>query len=149
MSFEDCFSSFLPNFWCKYEIFQIFGKIWKKFASSNPFFGWLRLSDSPLTLSGTPCNHLYIKSSSLKNLANHQKRGIRTKLFLSRHEKYTLSHHRITIKIFAFHLEIWFFFLGMTTTSLVPKINFEAVMAAIQRHLECKYHNKEDYHCTG
>ena len=41
------------------------------------------------------------------------------------------------------------FFLGMTTTSLVPKINFEAVMAAIQRHLECKYHNKEDYHCTG
>ena len=84
-----------------------------------------------------------------QNLANHQKRGIRTKLFLSRHEKYTLSHHRITIKIFAFHLEIWFFFLGMTTTSLVPKINFEAVMAAIQRHLECKYHNKEDYHCTG
>lgn len=110
MSFEDCFSSFLPNFWCKYEIFQIFGKIWKKFASSNPFFGWLRLSDSPLTLSGTPCNHLYIKSSSLKNLANHQKRGIRTKLFLSRHEKYTLSHHRITIKIFAFHLGIWIFF---------------------------------------
>lgn len=88
------------------------------------------------------------KSSKKRHIKN-KAFFVQTNNWWSWHEKYTLSHHRITIKIFAFHLEIWFFFLGMTTTSLVPKINFEAVMAAIQRHLECKYHNKEDYHCTG